>query len=941
MKGKGLGVCAVLGVLFAMLLAWSTPVSAWAETLTVGDGQMYTALDDAIAMAVEGDVIELHGDAELTKGFSKSLTFTGNGKITSTGQLTAGGEPNFWINGKTLTFDGAGVSWDWTSGGTNWLMLNLGAESVLNVKNGAKVTLRLDSEFTGQRNAIYMSSESQVNVTNGSTLEIVGQHTSGYSGQGIQLDSAGCGTVNVTGGSTFRIDGTNRGYVNSPTIYVEDSDFYVKNCTSNGSNGGEFTAINSTVVYENNNGHGLSAGNVTIKNSTFNCNNNAYYGLTYSGNMTMDATSTINANGNGYGYTGGGLRAYGTSTVVANAEINILNNQHNGLENYGTFSMEDGVKFTVTGNREPSTNGGGIYNGGTLILPSNTDITDNYAAQTGGGICNAGTVTILGGVTGVKLYNNHAGQAGDDLFNRESATVEGLFATGEWSLDGERISGFEGVGTEPMHEAFGCADGIDGWYYDAAGARWDAHADAYDGVHVEEYAFDGDTTTVTGPLALKAAHGLGTVAVDPADITIYMGGTTGYEGVTSDGAITGSNSLPEPGFYIELPKDVNAALRTAGVSTEGEGANLSDYLKIYTHGYNGETGELHWKLEPYGDTYSGAYERYIYRIVPDPTDGQEAVPVRLQFTDDSGSVTTSDAFAPSEEGALNQHYTMQLYTELVQNDQVVFEVTVGDAHYYNSMELATGDLNVRYVTGDQNDVVTGVLNSVEDLAAAKEDDASKAYAVLPSDAQYFVNGSQVDVTTSATPSLLFDSVVSDHNTEGAGDYDQQLANRAVDVAAEAGTAYTHPWYEAKYLDLVDASNGNAWLTSSEPVTVYWPYPVGTDENTEFTLVHFEGLDREMGNGEVENNIASANAVSVEIENTPYGIKFTTTGFSPFVLMWEGEGEQPAPEDTKKPSTGNLAQTGDNSMALIAGVGAAGVACLGAALAVKKHSRGEE
>ena len=426
MKGKGLGVCAVLGVLFAMLLAWSTPVSAWAETLTVGDGQMYTALDDAIAMAVEGDVIELHGDAELTKGFSKSLTFTGNGKITSTGQLTAGGEPNFWINGKTLTFDGAGVSWDWTSGGTNWLMLNLGAESVLNVKNGAKVTLRLDSEFTGQRNAIYMSSESQVNVTNGSTLEIVGQHTSGYSGQGIQLDSAGCGTVNVTGGSTFRIDGTNRGYVNSPTIYVEDSDFYVKNCTSNGSNGGEFTAINSTVVYENNNGHGLSAGNVTIKNSTFNCNNNAYYGLTYSGNMTMDATSTINAKGNGYGYTGGGLRAYGTSTVEANAEINILNNQHNGLENYGTFSMEDGVKFTVTGNREPSTNGGGIYNGGTLTLPSNTDITDNYAAQTGGGICNAGTVTILGGVTGVKLYNNHAGQAGDDLFNRESATVEGL-----------------------------------------------------------------------------------------------------------------------------------------------------------------------------------------------------------------------------------------------------------------------------------------------------------------------------------------------------------------------------------------------------------------------------------------------------------------------------------------------------------------------------------
>lgn len=944
MKGKGLGVCAVLGVLFAMLLAWSTPVSAYAadNVAKVGD-TYYESLDTAVEEAAEGSTIELLRDCELSVGFNKTLTFTGGHKITINKQLTSNGEGwmcfGLYDTSRVLTFDGVEVEWNSEVGTAPWLMLSL--SGTLNVDNGAKVVFTVDSGSTGSRNAIYLNAGSSINVTNGSTFEIHGYSTDGKEGQGLQLDKTGTATVNVKGGSTFLIDGTNRGYVNSPTINVEDSNFFVKNCTSNGSNGGEFTAINSTVVYENNNGHGLSAGNVTIKNSTFDCNNNAYYGLTYSGNMTMDATSTINANGNGYGYTGGGLRAYGTSTVEANAEINILNNQRNGMENYGTFSMKDGVKFTVTGNREPSTNGGGIYNGGTLILPSNADITDNYAAQTGGGICNAGTVTIPGGVTGVKLYNNHAGQAGDDLFNRESATVEGLFATGEWSLDGERISGFEGVGAEPTHEAFGCTDGIDGWYYDAADARWDAHADAYDGVHVEEYAFDGNTTTVTGPLALKAAHGLGTVTVDPADITIYMGGTTGYEGVTSGGAITGSNSLPEPGFYIELPKDVNAALQAAGVSTEGEGANLSDYLKIYTHGYNGETGELHWKLEPYGDTYSGAYERYIYRIVPDPTDGQEAVPVRLQFTDDGGSVTTSDTFAPSEEGALNQHYTMQLYTELVQNDQVVFEVTVEGAHYYSSMELETGDLNVRYVTGGQNDVVTGVLNSVEDLAAAKEDDASKAYAVLPSDAQYFVNGSQVDVTTSATPSLLFDSIVSDHNTEGAGDYDQQLANRAVDVAAEAGTTYTHPWYEAKYLDLVDASNGNVWLTSSEPVTVYWPYPVGTDENTEFTLVHFEGLDREMSNGEVENNIASAKAVSVEVENTPYGIKFATNGFSPFVLMWEGEGEQPAPEDTKKPSTGNLAQTGDNSMALIAGVGAAGVACLGAALAVKKHSKGEE
>ncbi len=75
--------------------------------------------------------------------------------------------------------------------------------------------------------------------------------------------------------------------------------------------------------------------------------------------------------------------AHGTSTVEAGAEINILDNKRNGMENYGAFTMEDGVKFTATGNNEPSTNGGGIYNGGTLTLPANAIVMNNYAKQTG------------------------------------------------------------------------------------------------------------------------------------------------------------------------------------------------------------------------------------------------------------------------------------------------------------------------------------------------------------------------------------------------------------------------------------------------------------------------------------------------------------------------------------------------------------------------------
>ena len=144
----------------------------------------------------------------------------------------------------------------------------LSLSGTLTVTNGAKMSFTVDSGSTGNRNAIYMNAGSKINVSNGATFEIHGNETDGKEGQGIQLDKTGQATINVTGGSTFLIDGTNRGYVNSPTIYVEDSTFTVQNCTSNASNGGQFTAINSSITYQNNQGHGLSAGNVTIRNST-------------------------------------------------------------------------------------------------------------------------------------------------------------------------------------------------------------------------------------------------------------------------------------------------------------------------------------------------------------------------------------------------------------------------------------------------------------------------------------------------------------------------------------------------------------------------------------------------------------------------------------------------------------------------------------------------
>ena len=259
-------------VLAAAMVVTMLPVSVLGAPVgnvaKIGDTE-YATLDEAVVKADEGATIELLTDCELTKGFNKTLTFTGNGKISINKQLTSNGEAwmcfGLYDPTRVLTFDGAGVEVEWTSevGTQPWLMLSL--SGTMNVINGAKVTFTVDSGATGTRNAIYMNAGSVINVTNGSSFTINGNETAGTVGQGIQLDQTAQSTINVTGNSSFIIDGTNRGYVNSPTIYVEDSTFTVRNCTANASNGGNFTAVNSQVLYQDNAGHGLSASNIGKK----------------------------------------------------------------------------------------------------------------------------------------------------------------------------------------------------------------------------------------------------------------------------------------------------------------------------------------------------------------------------------------------------------------------------------------------------------------------------------------------------------------------------------------------------------------------------------------------------------------------------------------------------------------------------------------------------
>ena len=824
-----------------------------------GDGtetSPYKSLDTAVDRAKEGTTIILQSNCELSTGFNKTLTFTGTGKITINKQLTSDGEGwmCFGLYDKTrvLTFDGSGIEVEWKSevGTAPWLMLSL--SGTLNVTNGAKLSFYVDRGATGSRNAIYMNAGSEINVSNGSTFEIYGDDTAGKEGQGIQLDKTGTANINVTGGSKFLIDGTNRGYVNSPNIYVEDSTFTVQNCTANASNGGVFTATDSEIYYKNNAGHGLSAGRVTLKNTKIEATDNGYYGIYASSYFSVDSTSEMVVTGNSYAGDYAGLKLTSGVTngkVDAGATINILDNYCSGLSNNGKVVFEEGVKLTITGNNNDkgtTSNGGGVYNSGAnanLTLPSDAVI-----------------------------YNNHAKTAGDDIFNNSTATLTFGQTGTNWYLDGD---------TDCYHR-------IDGWYDDSNGSRWEAHAESEENNHVEQFTnFDDETglATVTGLKALKAAHGVldedaDKVSISPADITIYMGADGGYESVIpgEGGNAQENNGLPEPGYYITFPDWVNALLD--GETDTSGAVDLSSKL-TFTY----DVGDEHrvWNLERYhqnGD--SEAYNKYVYRLVP----GEDQVNVRLEFKDENDNITTSESFVPAP-GTLYQEYTMTIYAGALEQNQVNASITIGGKAYEFDVKVEPGKLSIRGVTGEEDTVsLDGGVSTESGFAAS-----------VPEDTTYTINGSDIGLNDQSGVQLLVDELVQHEDDDITQQIFDAMTDRALEaISAELGNVNT----DFSYMNLVDTNNGNVYVTANNPVTVTWPYPAGTDSNDTFYIVHFTDMNR--GTNLTEGAIESAAVESLETENTENGIRFTVNSFSPFVLVWsdEGGGWNPPDIDDDKP-----------------------------------------
>ena len=355
-----------------------------------------------------------------------------------------------------------------------------------------------------------------------------------------------------------------------------------------------------------------------------------------------------------------------------------------------------------------------------------------------------------------------------------------------------------------------------------------------------------------------------TIRVTPADITIYVGGE-GYEAVVDDEGTISENSMPKPLFHVTLP----AGLSAGDVVIKGTGA---------------DNKERTWTLSLAGETAGGAELYYIEA-------SEDQTPVRVQFTDDGGNTTVSDDFDPLEEKSLYTKYTIELFTNGVKNITAESNGT-----RYAVDAVGSGTLTIRAVDDDQDPVV----HAVSKLEAPVADGSG---AVVASEGTtYTLNDTTVPAENGGSGvGLLFDSIIDDADHDRTGALLDQLQERH-------GVSTKEGYYQAQYLDLVDSHNGNAWVTASKSVDVYWGYPEGTGQDTEFTLYHFKGLHREGENDGFDlADVDKSEIETVKLETTQYGIRFSIGegGFSPFVLVWSdnsGGTDIPDPGPDPDPDT---------------------------------------
>jgi hypothetical protein len=424
-----------------------------------------------------------------------------------------------------------------------------------------------------------------------------------------------------------------------------------------------------------------------------------------------------------------------------------------------------------------------------------------------------------------------------------------------------------------------------------------------------------------------------------------MSSITDFDGISLnvklDGAKT-KNAYQGHDIYFNLGFDLVRA-KTITLTPQSITAYVGGYSQNGTH-----APKLRYSVDmPEGvDVEVNDLTFAIYTI----TDDQEEI---TEFT--AYSPDDSDYYLMSELGSLDQRTAdtttvlRSSYMKLVDTDAnsetyagtYQVEARTGENadwdRWYLTAEDKEGttylvDLNTQGVTvtirevsdedGMYDDIdtyVTPVVNTETQLSATYST-GTGAIALISEDTTYKTNDDEslgllgtetVDAVQgygdqTVTVGLLFDDTVSLNGEITAA----ELEGMMLTYAEEQNEDDYSQWdQQFKYLDLVNINDGNAVITSTEAVEIYWPYPdeitYETADNYEFQIIHFIGMNREqVVQTSLEADIPDLDLETLEVTPTQYGLQFATDSFSPFLLMWrekEAVAEEPAvPDDDPLP-----------------------------------------
>ena len=357
------------------------------------------------------------------------------------------------------------------------------------------------------------------------------------------------------------------------------------------------------------------------------------------------------------------------------------------------------------------------------------------------------------------------------------------------------------------------------------------------------------------------------VKIAPMNLTVYVGGD-GYHGVIGEDGKFAANDLPEIGFYLTLPDDINTKLG----GTNENPVDLSDKLRLTSDDDNGTMRS--WSLELYSDeSKSHVMENgrrvYVYKLRQ--IDGEETVP-RVQFTRADGSVMTESKFQALLTDQF-RNYKISVYQGLLDEQIYKATLTANGQTFTRPIKLGTGTLKVR---GNNDTTYRAIENNRTPSVNPQEKDIMLV-STAQTGTQYYINNSGISVPPSDDVKLMVD-----HSLDDA------LLSAYINRTSNTEGKYS---YQFHYLDLVDTSNGNTYVTmgTGQKMNLYWPVPSDAKSNSEFHIIHFKGIDRD-SDADVNNLLTTRIPENLTCEKVTIDgqqfIKFTTDSFSPFALLYE-------------------------------------------------------